>query len=68
MSSSFRQRSEGLRGVLFGASFWLNGVLYISAGVFFGTLLVVFALFAAWRHAEKAGGADQRFQVEHELG
>ncbi|MCH7484160.1 MAG: hypothetical protein IIA90_03315 [Chloroflexi bacterium] len=44
-----RQRGA-LLGVLFGLSFWLNGVLYISAGVFFGVLLVVFAVLAAARH------------------
>ena len=43
-----------LLGVLFGLSFWLNGVLYISAGVFFGVLLVVFAVLAAARHDDFA--------------
>jgi hypothetical protein len=32
-----------LLGLVFGLSFWLNGVLFIAAGVFFGALLVVFA-------------------------
>jgi hypothetical protein len=40
-----------LLGVLFGASFWLNGVLYIAAGMFFGALLVIFAGFGAYRHS-----------------
>ena len=43
-----------LLGVLFGLSFWLNGVLYVSAGVFFGVLLVVFAVTAAARHDDFA--------------
>lgn len=41
-----------LLGLLFGMSFWLNGVLYIAAGVFFGTLLIVFALSGSYRHAQ----------------
>ncbi len=49
-----RQRGA-LLGVLFGMSFWLNGVLYVSAGVFFGVLLVVFAVLAAARHGDFAG-------------
>ena len=43
-----------LLGVLFGMSFWLNGVLFVSAGVFFGVLLVVFALLAAARSEDFA--------------
>jgi len=43
-----------LLGVLFGLSFWLNGVLYVAAGVFFGVLLVVFAVLAALRHEDFA--------------
>jgi hypothetical protein len=50
-----------LLGLLFGMSFWLNGVLYITAGVFFGALLVVFALSGAFRHAQKAT-PDRRVQ------
>ncbi len=38
-------------GVLTGLSFWLNGVLYVAAGVFFGSLLVIFGLGSAWRAA-----------------
>ncbi len=46
-------RTRGaLLGVLFGLSFWLNGVLYVSAGVFFGVLLVVFAVMAASRQGD----------------
>ncbi|MEX1195959.1 MAG: hypothetical protein WED85_12980 [Dehalococcoidia bacterium] len=41
-----------LLGVTFGLSFWLNGVLYIASGVFFGSLLVIFALAGAFRHAQ----------------
>jgi hypothetical protein len=47
-------RNRGLLlGVLFGLSFWMNGVLYIASGVFFGTLIVVFAVLAAYRHAQR---------------
>ena len=46
-------------GVLFGASFWLNGVLYIAAGVFFGSLLVFFAFTGSWRHAEKVASTPK---------
>ncbi len=51
-----------LLGLLFGMSFWLNGVLYIAAGVFFGMLLLVFALSGAFRHAQKA--APDRWAAE----
>jgi hypothetical protein len=49
-------------GVIFGLSFWINGVLYISVGVFFAALLIVFAGFAAYRHAER--GERDQFTVE----
>ncbi|HUF53642.1 MAG TPA: hypothetical protein VMR52_07695 [Dehalococcoidia bacterium] len=52
-------------GVIFGLSFWINGVLYISVGVFFAALLIVFAGFAAFRHAEK--GDRDRFSAEFAL-
>jgi len=41
-----------LLGAMFGLSFWLNGVLFIAAGVFFGSLLVIFAVSGAFRHAQ----------------
>lgn len=41
-----------LLGVAFGLSFWLNGVLWIAAGVFFGAALVIFGVFSAYRAAE----------------
>jgi hypothetical protein len=41
-------------GVMFGLAFWLNGVLWIASGVFFGSALVIFAVFGAWRHSQKA--------------
>jgi hypothetical protein len=43
-----------LIGVLFGLSFWLNGVLYIAAGIFFGALLTIFAASGAFRHAQRS--------------
>lgn len=52
----------GFLGVLFGLCFWINGVLYIAVGVFFASLLIVFAGFAAYRHAEK--GDSQELAVE----
>jgi hypothetical protein len=51
---SLTRKRGALLGVLFGLSFWLNGVLYVSAGVFFGVLLVVFAVLAAVRHGDFA--------------
>ena len=42
-------------GVLFGLAFWLNGVLWIAAGVFFGTLLLIFAGSAIYRTARAKG-------------
>lgn len=56
-----------LLGVTFGLSFWLNGVLYIAAGVFFGTLLVVYALTGAVRHAESVPGEIRISEFGREL-
>lgn len=56
-----------LLGVMFGLAFWLNGVLWIAAGVFFGTLLVVFAVFGAYRHAQAAPVEEQLSQFANEL-
>ena len=50
---SLPARRGALLGVVFGLSFWLNGVLYVSAGIFFGTLIVIFAVIASWRHAQR---------------
>ncbi|SDJ30776.1 hypothetical protein SAMN05444157_2752 [Frankineae bacterium MT45] len=41
-------------GVTFGMSFWLNGVLWIAAAVFFGSLLAIYALCACWRERQNA--------------
>jgi hypothetical protein len=60
-----------LLGVVFGLSFWLNGVLYVSAGIFFGTLIVVFAGFAAWRHTQRlreAGGDPDDLEFARHFG
>ncbi len=54
-------------GVMFGLAFWLNGVLWIAAGVFFGTLLVVFAVFGAYRHAQTAPAEERLSQFANEL-
>ncbi|MEO8458442.1 MAG: hypothetical protein ABI559_11590 [Chloroflexota bacterium] len=48
-----------LLGVAFGMAFWLNGVLWIAAGVFFGLLLVIFALAASYRKAQQAEGEER---------
>jgi len=56
-----------LLGVLFGASFWLNGVLFIAAGIFFGTLLVVFAVSAACRHAQGSAVGSRGSEFWREL-
>lgn len=45
-------RPMAFLGALFGLSFWLNGVLYIAAGVFFGVLLIIFASLGAFRYAQ----------------
>lgn len=44
-------------GVLFGLAFWLNGVLWIAAGVFFGSLLIIFAGASIYRTARAGGDA-----------
>jgi hypothetical protein len=56
-----------LLGLLFGMSFWLNGVLFIAAGVFYGSLLVVFALSGANRHAQGAQTGDGAQEFGREL-
>jgi hypothetical protein len=56
-----------LLGVMFGLAFWLNGVLWIAAGVFFGTLLVVFALLGAYRHAQTAPVEERLSQFAREF-
>ncbi|MEO7666063.1 MAG: hypothetical protein ABIU97_03415, partial [Dehalococcoidia bacterium] len=56
-----------LLGLLFGMSFWLNGVLFIAAGVFFGSLLVVFALSGAYRHAQGVQAGEKVREFGYEL-
>jgi len=61
-------QSMAFLGVLFGLSFWLNGVLYIAAGVFFGALLVVFAAAGAFRHAQAQAPASRPAEFLREFG
>jgi hypothetical protein len=56
-----------LLGLLFGLSFWLNGVLYIAAGVFFGTLLVIFAASGAYRRAQEAVSGEKLLEFGGEF-
>lgn len=44
-------------GVLFGLAFWLNGVLWIAAGLFFGTVLLIFAGASVYRTSRGGGDA-----------
>jgi hypothetical protein len=46
-----------LLGVVFGLAFWLNGVLWIAAGVCFGTLLLIFAGASVYRTSRSGGNA-----------
>jgi hypothetical protein len=55
-----------LLGVAFGLSFWLNGVLWIAAGVFFGSALVIFGAFSAWRHSNEAPVEERLSAFGHE--
>jgi hypothetical protein len=56
-----------LLGVMFGLAFWLNGVLWVAAGVFLGTLVVVFALFGAYRHAQTVPVEERLSQFAKEF-
>ncbi|HSP55985.1 MAG TPA: hypothetical protein VLS25_10405 [Dehalococcoidia bacterium] len=60
--------SMALLGVVFGLSFWLNGVLYIAAGVFFGILLVIFATLGAIRHAQGQRPESRSIEFLREFG
>lgn len=64
----FQPRPMAFLGVLFGLSFWLNGVLYIAAGVFFGALLIIFASSAAVRHAQGVGPDLRSREFVREFG
>ena len=45
-------------GIIFGLAFWLNGVVWLAAAVFFGMLLVIWALCACWRVSQQAPRAE----------
>ncbi|SOD73268.1 hypothetical protein SAMN05892883_2558 [Jatrophihabitans sp. GAS493] len=53
-------------GVTFGMSFWLNGVLWIAASVFFGSLLAIYAICACWRQRQNAKPNRRREVVRFE--
>jgi len=55
-------RRMAFLGVLFGLAFWLNGVLWIAAGVFFAALLLVFALTGMFRVAQSNGDWTKEFR------
>ncbi len=49
-------------GLTFGAAFWINGVVWLAAAVFFATLFALYAL-GACRAAARAAEAGQRLRA-----